>query len=158
MKALSVLLVLFAFGCLGTAYTVHPDLGFAPSVLDAAHAAAADWEANVLVKITFSNEMCPVLRRMGMICMHPVQSIPTLPWEPGVLAGFTVYYDIWLAEPLLESGAQKYKQRVIAHEMGHSMGLSHTGPGTLMYPYSNGGSWTVTAADATQWRVVRGLK
>lgn len=151
------LLPLLFAGCVGSAYVVHPDPGFTPTVLDAAHAAAADWESRVPVRITFADGPCPAERKDGMICLHPIESIPMLPWEPGTLVGLTVYTEVWLAEPILERDSFPLVQRVIAHEMGHSMGLQHTGPGTLMYPYGDKGSLTVTDADVKQWKLLRGL-
>jgi hypothetical protein len=89
-----------------------------------------------------------------MICLHPVQSVPPVPWQPGHLVGYTVYSEIWLATPDLQAYDAAHRQRVIAHELGHAMGLQHTGPGTLMYPAANGGAMTVQPTDAAQWRTV----
>jgi hypothetical protein len=143
-------------GCFGSDYTTHLDTGFAPSVLAATKAAAADWEANVPVKITVADGACPPgAHANGLICMHPVALLPSLPWEPGITLGFTILTDMWIAETLAEKMSPALLQRLIAHEMGHAMGLEHTGPGTLMDPYSDEGALTVQPADAQQWLNIR---
>lgn len=147
----------FLVGCFGSDYVARPDPGFSAATLAAAHAAAADWMANVPVKITFADGVCPDQRQLGMICMHPVASIPPNPFEPGVLTGYTVFTEMWLVESTLVKQSPALAQRLIAHEMGHAMGLLHHGPGTLMYPYSDQGSLTVTPDDVEQWKAVRVL-
>jgi hypothetical protein len=156
LLALAALALLI--GCFGADYVARPDPGFSVTTLAAARAAAADWMANVPVKITFADGPCPEQRRLGMICMHPVDSIPPNPLEPGVMTGYTVFTEMWLVEPALVKQTPAMAQRLIAHEMGHAMGLLHTGPGTLMYPYSDLGSLTVTPTDIAQWRAVRAVE
>src|ERR1700676_4823309 len=97
--SLASLLLLAVVGCYGTDYTVHPDTGFPPDLLDAAHAAAADWESKVPVKFAFSSTSCATARPAGLVCLHVVATLPQVPWQPGELAGFTVLDDIWLAGP-----------------------------------------------------------
>jgi hypothetical protein len=47
--------------------------------------------------------------------------------------------------------------QVAAHELGHAMGLVHTGPGTLMCASAKCASPTVTQADDDQWYELRGV-
>jgi hypothetical protein len=152
------LLALLLAGCVRDAYVIHPDPGVAPSVLDAAQAAVEAWTAHVPVTIRLDGAPCGVVPAAGDVCLHPIAAIPSLPWEPGTLAGVTAFNEIWIAEPLLERASPAQRQRLIAHELGHAMGLLHTGPGTLMYPYASGGAMTVTPADVAQWYAVRGRK
>jgi len=151
--------------CFGSDYQVHPDPGVAPSVMAAARAAAADWmsaaaRAHVPLTITVEADACPATRALGLICIHPVASIASVPWEPGILVGYTSFHEMWLAEPALESSSPAEVQRVIAHEMGHAMGLVHPAKpdGSLMWPYPEGGSLTVTPADIAQWQAVQKLQ
>jgi hypothetical protein len=152
---IAVGMVIGCAGCFGADYVVHPDPGFPAVLTTAAQAAAADWMSKVPVVITFSPLPCPDIREGGMICMHSVKSIPSDPFEPGTLSGFTIFTEMWLATPLLLANPPQYQQRLIAHEMGHAMGLLHTAAGSLMYPYSDGGALTVQQVDINQWYAVR---
>ncbi len=155
LKPYFTFVLLTLAGCFGSSYTVRPDVGVASSVQSAARAGAADWEANTAAKITFSDVPCDGHRTGGMVCIHPVNGLPPLPWEPGVLLGVTVLTDMWLDEPKLEGMPVEKAQWALAHELGHAMGLLHTGPGTLMYPYYEGAAHVVTPADVEQWKAMR---
>ncbi len=155
----AALCALALVGCIGSDYRVQPDAGFSGGTMVAAHAAAADWMANVPVKITFADAPCPPQHTGGMVCMHPVAALPSLgAVEPGQLAGLTIFTDIWLVEPSLAELPEARVQRLIAHEMGHAMGLldAFDKPGTLMYPYGDKGALMVQPADVAQWYAVRG--
>jgi hypothetical protein len=145
-------------GCFGSDYQAHFDPGFTPTVESAARAAAADWMAHVPVTIAFRDGVCPSPRTRGLICMHPVNAIPAVPWEPGTLAGYTIVTEMWLATPLLAKDSLAGVQRLIAHEMGHSMGLQHSAGKTLMNPNGATGSLVVTPADVAQWRTVQKIQ
>lgn len=43
------------------------------------------------------------------------------------------------------------------HELGHAMGLLHTGPGTVMHPHFSEAAHVVTNSDIEQWKERRGL-
>ena len=49
-------------------------------------------------------------------------------------------------------------RRIMAHEFGHLLGLDHTGPHTIMYPYIDDGleAHKITCADQDQYRANRG--
>lgn len=144
--------VLLAVGCYrGTEYATHIQPDIPADIAGSAQAAVADWEANVPVKLHLDIAACNIVHSPATICIHSVQSIPPIPWEPGHLTGYTIVTEILLATPDLLKEPADARQRVIAHELGHAMGLQHDVAGTLMYPYSDLGSKTVTAQDAKQW-------
>lgn len=161
MSRMRLLGLLALVGCFGSDYQAHLDPGIAPMVQTAARAAAADWMANVPVTISFAPAACSAARAQGMMCIHPVATIPFIPWQPdaaGSFSAYTIDTDMWIAEPLLETRGPAFAQRTIAHEMGHVMGLSHTIGHTLMNPDNNVGAWTVTAVDVAQWQAVREIQ
>ena len=45
--------------------------------------------------------------------------------------------------------------RMTGHEMGHAMGLQHTGRGTLMAPFVTDMAAAPTATDVAQWKALR---
>jgi hypothetical protein len=51
---------------------------------------------------------------------------------------------------------ENMKPEVWLHEMGHALGLVHTGPGTVMCASFQCAAKTVTAADVAQYELVRG--
>lgn len=145
-------------GCYrGSTYetSVPPAPGFPVELQQAAQAAVLDWERNVPVALVPKIQPCPgEPRALNSLCIVPVTSIPSVPWEPGELAGYTLGNEMWIAVPLLEADDAAHRQRLIAHELGHAMGLQHDVAGTLMYPYSDLGSLVVTAKDVAQWHEV----
>ena len=63
---------------------------------------------------------------------------------------------IYLDDQLTDDNEQR---TMIAHEIGHSLGLVHTGPGTLMFPgYGKGQPNAITCGDIEQYASVRGYK
>lgn len=121
----------------------------------AASAAAADWQQHVPVSLAPIVRPCPnEPRPLATLCLLPVEKIPAVPWEPGTLSGFTIGNDVWLAVPPLLADPPDRRQRLIAHELGHAMGLVHDSKGTLMFPWANGGSLVVTDRDVAQWHRV----
>lgn len=62
--------------------------------------------------------------------------------------------DIYLATD--DANTSKLLTRIVAHELGHAMGLSHTGEGTIMCAGTQCQSPAVTCRDGAQWAEVRG--
>jgi hypothetical protein len=147
------LVLLLATGCYtGALYQTHLGPGMTLDLRVVATKAALDWEQHTRVKLDVHTDNCPTLvRSSASICVFPVDSIPSVPWEPGELTGYTLLNNVWIATPKLEGETEAYQQRLIAHELGHAMGLSHDVEGTLMYPYRDKGSLTVTPRDVAQW-------
>jgi hypothetical protein len=154
MKVFPALLTM-TVGCTANAYHTRVPSTFSPALQAAAFAAAKDWEANV--PVTLDVQVAPCGDVATQVCLVGVGAIPALPWEPGNLTGLTINRTILLDTASLGGDTPAARQRLIAHEMGHAMGLLHTCGNTIMYPYSDGGALTVTATDAAQWKYVHGM-
>ena len=72
----------------------------------------------------------------------------------GLVIGSEYKGQVWLqCDQMRAAGASV--QTTAAHELGHAMGLVHTGWGTLMCPDYYGQATEPTQADLAQWEAVR---
>jgi hypothetical protein len=155
-------------GTLASEYTVKISPNFTPDEQYVIIAAADAWAAAIPeLKMNVVITLCDALEN-GVICINPdthadivsrsgdPNAIETTHTESGLFAdntytggwggkdGGQVFLDT--AAPLL-IGAE--------HEMGHAMGLSHTGQGTVMCGNSRCATSDISAIDVAQWRAYR---
>lgn len=169
MKTLAFALlavVFFIAGCAGRpgdTYDVVVDTSAGLTLADDIVMAAGMWESIVPVHLAVSlSDHCEAAG--GRICVHAASHdfllntlhapkddwAKTLPLHgpTGREDGADVYVDVASIWP-------SRLHVLVAHELGHAMGLSHTGEGTVMCPMN----WCMangpTAADAQQWHDVR---
>ena len=81
--------------------------------------------------------------------------LPTYPGRlmPGELANTTRYFAWDRADTYISPDSTGLT--TITHELGHAMGLVHTGPGTVMCFATGCAAERPTHADAAQWRQTR---
>lgn len=85
-----------------------------------------------------------------LICLHkgttegmPSSDVGWTNWLPDSHSA-----DIWVKTEVVFS---QYRSEVWQHELGHALGLSHTGEGTLMCWTTRYAALNVTLADIQQW-------
>lgn len=148
-------------GCAGPRgehYTVAIDPAMAeetPVIL----AALDDWSGNTAVTFTTVIAACPGLKD-GLICIVRDDGGVT---ARGVTAGGLRTLAYTHVDSAIDGGIVHLDlshptwpmQTIAAHEIGHAMGLQHTGPGAIMSVDLPHASLTVTSEDAAQWRSLR---
>jgi hypothetical protein len=149
---------------LGTAYTVRIDPTFTAAQQETVLAALADWEANTQVRLTPIIEAASgrrehevVIHNSTLAAIVHEHGADPLAW--GITFGSTSGEDVdggemWIATDAVPTGELDF-QGVIAHEVGHAMGLHHE-PDCLMSPTCIGWSRVVAPKDAAQWVRTRG--
>jgi hypothetical protein len=157
MRAL-VALVLFSVGCsaqgLPTSYHVMIDPSVSPDVAQSVLDAVQDWRAHVELEISVVSGRCSLAEDgYGSVCVisdagpSPLGSdVEATTLQNGYGSAVQLWPDDWRTD---------IPARVIAHELGHAMGLVHTGPGTLMCASSDCAAVTITDADVAQWLALR---
>lgn len=144
------------------AYQVRIDPAFDADQVEAIASAAASWEAVVPVALdvvvaTCSEGSAPA----GVVCIRPTMEAVLRAAHDGVNVGAWTYYQQNSADVLAATdmpGGALYFQQALAHELGHAMGLVHTGPGTVMYAIHDADMASgPTSADAAQWAALRDL-
>lgn len=159
-----LLIALVLTGCAETpagSYLVKVDPSFTPTEQAAVFESVDQWRsATPALSIAAELSTCDGAPD-GRICVRPDHDA-----GPGLLGVTTREY--WTTP----SGGEKadtalYVERIArhpgmfvaaaAHELGHAMGLVHTGPGTVMCHDVGEMAMGVTDADAEQWKAVRGL-
>lgn len=144
------------------------DQAFTEDERQAIEAAAAEWVGAIPVALTLDAAPCDKVV-LGEICIVRQddetfnERAPVVPAPRHVLAYTDTAADfmkrpidgavIYVNEHLIDSRFQK----VVAHELGHAMGLHHTGPGTLMAPDIDEAAAVPTCTDLLQWTSLRGV-
>jgi hypothetical protein len=143
------------------AYSVTWDPSFTSDQLDALISGVADWQAAVPgLRVASSIGSC-ASPSSDQVCVHPEHAPPdpahdvvgtTYPGDSDE-STILIYVDRiqatgWEVESLI--------RQTMAHEMGHALGLRHTGRGTLMAPEVPDQAHSVTPADVQQFWAVRG--
>jgi predicted Zn-dependent protease len=162
MNKVFVTLVLTALACVGCVgpldhYRVTLDPSLSTAETDALTGALADWSAKTGHQDLFEVQMAPCdvaadRGEPGAICIGHSDDLPAdrsaelVKWTDG--QGGVIR---------MSDRASGILPQAAAHELGHAMGLVHTGEGTLMAPMPDEAAPSVTEADVAQWRSVRGL-
>jgi hypothetical protein len=122
--------------------------------------ALSNWEASVPVTFAVSMAPCSGIQPPGAICIHTAPQVvvgahsPANPTAIGI-TDYVAAYDS--AEMWIANDTEWSVHQLVEHEVGHAMGLSHHGPGSLMF-YRTGPDEALapTADDVAQWFEVRG--
>jgi hypothetical protein len=166
MRALIIFATILLAACgapppatpLGTTYEVVVDPAAGADAYAQMQQAAAAWVAAIPeLSLRVSQGPCPGVPARGVVCAAIADAAQqaeehaaagpgviddTVSWPPDDSA------QVWFFST--EPGAQAAE-----HELGHAMGLVHTGPGTIMCAYTGGWPAGVTAADVTQFWALR---
>lgn len=168
---------LLAFGLLschqtfGRRYELDIDPALETSQQQTFIDAAADWSAKVDVTITPVVKTCSGAHD-GVLCVHGSTQAYVNANAKGCLApgcsAFTQWSEFlgwrtdggetWIAaDTFAASHDPNFAPTIFEHELGHGMGLVHTGPGTLMAALYADDAHTATPADVEQWDALRGI-
>jgi hypothetical protein len=142
-------------------YDVTVDPAFSPAETDAVIAGVEDWGRSIPeLQLTYKIASCDSPSSC-QVCFHPQHDAPDPTHDvvgstfPGSVDDSTVWIYVdriqatgWDVSSLIE--------QTTAHEMGHAVGLHHTGPGTLMAADVPDQAHGVTSADVSQFWSVRG--
>ena len=122
--------------------------GITLSVQEAAH----DWQYATGDFITFTFDPFDA-ESDGTITVHGIDTVD-LRQKPSTSSdsvGITYWHlqssDVWVTD---DWGNADQKRRTVTHEMGHAIGLQHTGSDTIMYYEINAGSPIIACGDVQQ--------
>lgn len=167
----AVLLSFTSCGGRGDFYTVYVDPAFTPAQDEAIVAALESWEDAAPVSLQPVVGPCSGVHD-GQVCIHASDHAGLMsrgaPTDEAVgldayrehidgtrIDGGEIYIDVPAFESV-DGGIAGYFQQTVAHEVGHAMGLMHTGEGSLMAPLLQDGNGVPTCTDVLQWYALRG--
>jgi hypothetical protein len=165
MKILPAIFSMLTLGCARqspytTEYNVYIDPAFTDpsSVMDALES----WEmaTNVVFLPALENRACSDTD-FGCISIHPTTSdVLDADEHRDQTLGMTVWHRDITGHNSYSGWANVYvtddfDQQTILHELGHSLGLNHTGDGTLMCAYTTCAAEAITPADIAQYADLR---
>jgi hypothetical protein len=139
-----VLLCLAACGGNSRTYTVDISPDLPDAVQEATLRALADWQR--AVPVLFYSRVAYCSPGSDRACIEPVQGRTD---SGGVGETWCNYVHHCVAS--LDVSYRGNMQEIAAHELGHAMGLEHTGAGSLMCWTTLCGSPVVTQRDVAQW-------
>lgn len=165
--ALGLLALAACSSPLSDSYVVKLDPAFRGQELEAARAAMADWRANAPVLL--AEEVGACTGESFEICVRraPVAEVERIAAEHGdptpagaVKDGETHgpswpggNSEVWVSYDAPDVGWSL--RHTFAHEIGHALGLRHTGEGTLMCAWVECAARNVTPADVEQYLAIR---
>lgn len=173
LSCLIVSLVFFTSGCLqklGRSYELDVDPAFSLDLQSALIGNAADdWTAKVGVVIRPVIKTCSGAH-FGVLCVHASTQAYVNAHAKGCPAlgcsAFTQWHEMfglrtdggetWVAADTFSvSSDSNLAPTIFEHELGHGMGLVHTGTGTLMAPEYPDDAHAATPEDVAQWESYR---
>lgn len=136
-------------------YTVTIDPDFSPAQTEAIGAAVDEWRAAVPATLTVEIGTCDVPTE-GQLCIKPTSLAAVMDQQDtdNAVAHSTWWYT-WGLTYLSTDEAPEHWTETAAHELGHDMGLSHTGAGSVMCATLSCAAPGVTSVDAAQWVSLR---
>ncbi len=142
-------------------YTTTIDTAFTADQIEAISAGISEWSAAVPelhLKASIGDCSAPTAHQ---VCIHPAYDAPDPAddvigtTDPGASSNATVWiYVNRIAATGWDVGA--LTEQTVAHEIGHAVGLKHSGVGQLMAADVPDQAHTVTPADVAQFWEVRG--
>jgi hypothetical protein len=142
-------------------YTVTIDPSFTADQLEAVFAGIDEWHTTI-PDLHFTTMVAPCGSPSSChVCVHPAYDPPDPSHDVigSTYPGSDDDSTIWIYVDRIEAtgwDVASLTQQTTAHEIGHALGLQHSGAGTLMAADVPDQAHAVTAADVNQFWSVRG--
>lgn len=157
MKSILIFSAIFAMGCggwnRGDICHIHIEDGFSSDQISLIKESSNDWSNALDGYIEFEYDSTPSYYD-HLMNIHPTLMETLRSEHSKVIVGWTSYYSIRSEGGFTEISVDipnKDFGLAIKHEMGHVLGLTHTGVGTIMAPLVGEMSERVTQTDVDQF-------